>query len=88
MEKSFKLKIALAGAGLLASIALPLAAVAFPKNGWEHYYYTDASHTMEAGQQTMYCNGKMAMQWGEITPYYDVELIDCHDPVDPPNYWP
>jgi hypothetical protein len=88
MKKSIKMKIALAGAGLVAAIAIPLAAIAYPMFGWEHVYYSDASHTTVVGEETMYCTGKKNLRWGETTAYYDEELIDCHDPIEPPRYWP
>lgn len=88
MKKSIKMKIALAGAGLLAAIAIPLAALAYPPTGMERVYFDDAAHTTIVGEETMYCTGKKTLWWGVQTPYFDYEIIDCHDPVEPPRYWP
>jgi hypothetical protein len=84
--KNAKLRIALAGAGLLAAIAIPLAALAYPPSGWERVYYDDAAHTTNVGEETMYCTGKKHLWWGTVTPYFDQEIIDCNDP--PPDlFW-
>ena len=38
----------------------------------EHYYYSDATYTVEVGQKWIYCNGTYT--WGTVT-IYDV-IID------------
>jgi hypothetical protein len=80
VTKNFKLKIALAGAGLLAAIAIPLAALAYPPTGWDRTYYDDAAHTTSVGEETMYCTGKKHLWWGAATPYFDEAIIECGDP--------
>lgn len=86
--KKLKLKLAVAGAGLVAAIAIPLIALAYPKTGWERVYYDDPSHTTSVGEQTMYCTGKTYIWWGTTTPYFDQTPYDCGDPppwiFDPP----
>ncbi len=84
MKKNLKLKLAMAGAGMVAAIAIPFIALAYPKSGWDRVYYDDAAHTSEVGFQTMYCTGKFHLWWGTTTSYFEETTIDCNDP---PPYW-
>ena len=85
MKKNAKIKIALAGAGLFAAIAIPLAALAYPPTGIERVYFDNAAHTTIVGEETMYCSGKTTLWWGTQTPYFDYEIIDCGSVLDPYN---
>ena len=69
------LKRLLIGVLIAVSASVPLTASAVVPNGWDRVYYDDAAHTVEAGEETLYCTGDRHIWWGARTAYFDQVLF-------------
>lgn len=72
-------------AAALLGLSLSLPASAALKNGWDRIYYSDASHTEEVGERTLYCSGDQHQWWGTTSPYFEQTLFEC---TVPPGGYP
>lgn len=79
-----KFVIALGLACAVSSIGLMSAvgAGAMPKNGWERFYYSDATKSVEVGEATFTCKSTYTQQ-GIVTPYYREITWICSTGPDP-----
>jgi hypothetical protein len=80
MKKSMKVAALVC---VLSSVGLMVAtsAGAMPKNGWERFYYSDASKTVEVGEATFTCKSTYT-QSGVVTPYYREITWVCYTGID------
>ena len=73
-----------------AYVALCIAtasAYAFPMEGYEYMYYSDATYTEEVGSRDLSCDGDTHFNWGVETPYRIGSSYECEDLGGPRDHY-